>query len=91
MPETGVGIVPCWSGTQRLARQLPPAVLKEMALTGRRLSAERAFAIGFANAIAEDPAAEAGAMAAEICDRSPAAVETTKYFLSARSMRTGRP
>jgi enoyl-CoA hydratase/carnithine racemase len=83
LPETGVGIVPGWSGTQRLARQLPPAVLKEMALTGRRISAERAHAIGFANGIADDPAEEARAMAAEICERSPAATETTKYLLSA--------
>ncbi len=83
LPETGVGIVPGWSGTQRLAGQIPPAVLKEMALTGRRLSAERAFSIGFANAVADDPTAEAGAMAAEICERSPAAIETTKYLLSA--------
>ena len=47
LPETGVGIVPGWSGTQRLMRLLPEPVVKEMALFGRRLSAERALALGF--------------------------------------------
>ncbi|GAB1478752.1 hypothetical protein MASR2M74_13040 [Paracoccaceae bacterium] len=46
LPETGVGIVPGWSGTQRLRRLMPEAVVKEMALFGRRLTAERAHAPG---------------------------------------------
>jgi enoyl-CoA hydratase len=46
LPEAQVGIVPGWSGTQRLARLLPEPVLKEMALFGRRLSAERAHGAG---------------------------------------------
>ena len=37
LPEAGVGIVPGWSGTQRLARLLPEPVVKEMALFGRRI------------------------------------------------------
>ena len=42
LPETGVGIAPGWSGSQRLARLLPEPVLKEMVLFGRVLTAERA-------------------------------------------------
>jgi enoyl-CoA hydratase/carnithine racemase len=48
LPEAGVGIVPGWSGTQRLLRLLPEPVVKEMALFGRRIGAERALALGFA-------------------------------------------
>ncbi|MEM1301765.1 MAG: enoyl-CoA hydratase/isomerase family protein [Pseudomonadota bacterium] len=83
LPETSVGIVPGWSGSQRLMQLLPPAVLKEMALTGRRLSAERALALGYVNAVAEDSRAEAEAMAAEIIAKSPQATEIAKYMLSA--------
>ena len=54
LPEAGVGIVPGWSGTQRVARLLPEPVVKEMALFGRRIAAERAVALGFAAEVAED-------------------------------------
>jgi enoyl-CoA hydratase len=55
LPEAQVGIVPGWSGTQRLARLLPEPVLKEMALFGRRLSAERAHALGYVAEVSDDP------------------------------------
>ena len=83
LPETGVGIVPGWSGTQRLVRQLPPAILKEMALSGARLSAERAHQVGFLNAIADDPHAAAHDMAAKISGSGPQATETAKWLISA--------
>jgi enoyl-CoA hydratase len=53
LPEAGVGIVPGWSGTQRLARLLPEGCLKEMALFGRRVSAERALGSGMIAASAD--------------------------------------
>lgn len=83
LPETGVGIVPGWSGTQRLARQVPAAVLKEMALLGRRIGADRAAAMGIVNAVAEDAHAEAQAMAAEIAARAPEATEIGKTLIAA--------
>ena len=83
LPETGVGIVPGWSGTQRLARLIPEAVLKEMALTGRRLTAERALGLGLINAVSEDPAAEATKMAEEIRSKAPQAPEVTKLMITA--------
>lgn len=82
LPETGVGIVPGWSGTQRIAGQMPPAVLKEMALAGRRLSAERACSIGFVNAVADDPRAEADKLASEIVAHGPQATEVAKWLLA---------
>ena len=42
--------------TQRLARRLPEPVLKEMALFGRRLSADRAHALGYVAEVSDDPA-----------------------------------
>jgi enoyl-CoA hydratase len=83
LPESSVGIVPGWSGTQRLARLLPEPVMKEMALFGRRLSAERALALGFVAEISDDPLAAAKAIAAKLADTSPAATEVAKYMIHA--------
>lgn len=81
--ESGVGIVPGWSGTQRLARLLPEAVLKEMAVFGRRLSAERALTLGFVAEVADDPRAVAETIAAGIAATSPRSVEVVKYMIHA--------
>ena len=83
LPETGVGIVPGWSGTQRLARQIPEAVLKEMALTGSRLKADRAYQIGFINAVSDSPRKDAQEMAEQIAATAPQATETAKWMVSA--------
>jgi enoyl-CoA hydratase/carnithine racemase len=83
LPEAGIGIVPGWSGTQRLVRLLPEPVVKEMALFGRRIDAGRCLALGFAAEVAEDPRAAAEAIAARVCELSPRAVETAKAMLHA--------
>jgi len=81
LPEAGVGIVPGWSGTQRLARLLPEPVLKEMALFGLRLSADRALALGFVAGIADDTRDAARAIAEKALGSSPRAVEVAKYMI----------
>ena len=83
LPESSVGIVPGWSGTQRLARLLPEPVIKEMALFGRRLGAERALALGFVAEVSADPLGAAKAIAARLADTSPAATEVAKYMIHA--------
>lgn len=83
LPETGVGIVPGWSGTQRLARLLPEAVLKEMALFGRRLDAPRAVSLGFIAEVAEDARAAALSLAEGLARTSPSATEAAKYMIHA--------
>lgn len=83
LPEAAVGIVPGWSGTQRLARLLPEPVLKEMALFGRRISAERALQFGFAAEVGEDVRALAEAIAARVAELSPRAVEIAKSMIHA--------
>jgi enoyl-CoA hydratase len=83
LPEAGVGIVPGWSGTQRLLRLLPEAVIKEMALFGRRLDASRAHALGFVAEIADDPMAVAEGIAAQMSTASHRATEIAKYMIHA--------
>jgi len=83
LPEAGVGIVPGWSGTQRLLRLLPEPMVKEMALFGHRVKAERALACGFAVAVSEDPRAEALALIERATGLSPRAVEIAKSMIHA--------
>jgi len=81
--EAQVGIVPGWSGTQRLARLLPEPVLKEMSLFGRRLNADRALACSFVAEVSEDPQTVAETIAAGVMSVSPCAVEVAKYQIHA--------
>ena len=83
LPEAKVGIVPGWSGTQRLMRLLPEPVAKEMALFGRRISAERALSFGFVAEVAEDALGAAKEIAAGLADVSPRANEITKAMIHA--------
>lgn len=83
LPEAGVGVVPGWSGTQRLARLMPEAMVKEMSLFGRRIGADRALASGFVAEVAEDVRAAAHAIAAGVVGLSPRAVEISKAMIHA--------
>ncbi|MFT5742023.1 MAG: enoyl-CoA hydratase [Paracoccaceae bacterium] len=83
LPEAGVGIVPGWSGTQRLMRLLPEPVVKEMALFGHRITADRALAFGFVTAVDADPRAAAETLLARAITLSPRAVEVSKSMIHA--------
>jgi enoyl-CoA hydratase/carnithine racemase len=83
LPESGVGIVPGWSGTQRLLRLLPESAVKEMALFGCRISADRALALGFAAEISADPLEAAQTFAARLASTSSTATEIAKYMIHA--------
>jgi enoyl-CoA hydratase/carnithine racemase len=45
-PELRLGIIPCFGGIPRLRRELPNAVVRDLVLTGRTLSAKRAHELG---------------------------------------------
>ena len=83
LPETTIGIVPGWSGTQRLRRLLPEPVLREMVLFGRRLDATRAAALGFVAEVGNDPLGTAREIADRACTHSPSATEIAKAMLDA--------
>ncbi|MBO9467758.1 enoyl-CoA hydratase/isomerase family protein [Tropicibacter sp. R15_0] len=83
LPEAGVGIVPGWGGTQRLARLIPEPMLKEMALFGTRISADRAYAAGFVAAVSEDPHAAADTLLERAVTLSPRAVDINKSMIHA--------
>jgi enoyl-CoA hydratase len=52
-PESNLGIIPGWGGTQRLARVCGLGVAKDLILTGRIVGAEEALRIGLVNAVYE--------------------------------------
>jgi enoyl-CoA hydratase len=56
LPEVTVGVIPGWGGTQRLARLVGRGVAKDLVLTGRRIDAAEALALGVVNRVVPDPA-----------------------------------
>lgn len=53
LPETGLGLIPGFGGTQRLPRLVGNGIALEIILTGEPIDAERAYNIGLINCIVE--------------------------------------
>src|SRR5215472_9097931 len=51
LPETGLGMAPGWSGTQRLVRRFGASVVRRMALTGRLFTAEEGRELGLVDEV----------------------------------------
>lgn len=76
LPETKLGVIPGYGGTQRLSRELGQSLALEIMLAGRTLSAEEAFHHGLVNRLTKSsqllPAAES--IAGEISKLAPLAI-----------------
>ncbi len=83
LPEARVGIVPGWSGSQRLTRLISETAVKEMALFGRRIGADRALALGYVTELAEAPLSRALEIVSELVSLSPRATEISKNMIHA--------
>jgi enoyl-CoA hydratase len=84
LPESGLGMAPGWSGTQRLVRRFGPSVVRRMALAGAMLSAEEGLALRLVDEVTAkgDGVARAEAIAAEIAKRGPVAVQMIKAMIN---------
>ncbi|MFZ2512189.1 MAG: acetyl-CoA acetyltransferase [Gordonia sp. (in: high G+C Gram-positive bacteria)] len=76
LPEVKVGLVAAAGGLVRLPRVLPPALARDMILTGRRLTADEALTHGLVSRLASPGQALdlAREMAAEVLAASPSSV-----------------
>ncbi|MHA4837836.1 enoyl-CoA hydratase/isomerase family protein [Sphingopyxis sp. MSC1_008] len=79
-PEVGHGFVPAGGTLVRLTRQIAYAQAMELMLTGRRFTAAELLTRGVLNQVVASDQVEptALALAAEIADKSPLAVQTIK-------------
>ena len=85
LPETGIGMVPGWSGTQRLVRRFGASVVRRLALTGEIVTADRALALGLIDEVAPkgESLAVARDWAARIATRGPMANIIVKQLINA--------
>ena len=76
LPETKLGVIPAYGGTQRLAREIGEGRALEMMLTGRTVSAEEALRFGLVNRVvpADELPAQAESLAQEIAQLAPLAI-----------------
>ncbi len=84
-PETGLGIIPGWSGTQRTVRRFGSQTVRRMALLGEVFIAEEALQLGIVDQVAAKGGSLAAArdMAAKLAVRGPLATSITKMLINA--------
>ena len=84
-PETGLGIIPGWSGTQRAVRRFGAQVVRRMAIAGEVFPSAEAQALGIVDRVV--PTGEgmvvAKEIAAAILKRGPLATELAKMMINA--------
>jgi enoyl-CoA hydratase/carnithine racemase len=85
IPEVDLGIPLAWGGIPRLARELGPAITKELVLTCRPFDAAEAHALRFVNTVV--PRAEldgtVAELAAQLAQKPGFALRTTKQQVNA--------
>jgi enoyl-CoA hydratase/carnithine racemase len=83
LTEVKLGIIPGGGGTQRLSRLVGPGLAKELILTGRRVGAQEALAMGLVNRVA--PPGEllgaASELAQSIVANAPIALGAAKHAI----------
>jgi acetyl-CoA C-acetyltransferase len=84
LSEVKVGLVATAGGLVRLPQAIPPQVATEMILTGRRLTADKAYDYGLVSRLTEAGGALDGAraLAAEILDSSPTSVRISLRIMA---------
>ena len=83
-PEVGLGIIPGFSGTYRLAKLVGQGVAKELIYTGKMIDADEALRIGLVNCVVvhEELMNAVDAMVAQIRKNAPLAVSFAKACIN---------
>ncbi len=76
LPETKLGVIPAYGGTQRLPRIIGTGRALELMLTGKTISADEAFEVGLLNKVTspESLLEEAESLVQEIAKQAPLAI-----------------
>lgn len=84
LPETGLGMVPGWSGTQRLVQRFGAQSVRRMALGGEIFTATEGLGLGLVDQVVEDGTAfdAALAYARRVAARGPAASQVVKLMIA---------
>jgi enoyl-CoA hydratase len=84
LPESGLGMAPGWSGTQRLVRRFGASVVRRMALTGAIFLAE-GLPLGLVDEVVAkgEGLTRASALGVDIAKRGPLAVQMVKAMINA--------
>lgn len=93
LPETGLGIIPGWSGTQRLTRRFGAQVVRRMALMAEVFTADQALGLGIVDQVAAtgEGLAAAQVVVDRVLARSRLATDVTKMLInSAEGEEQGR-
>lgn len=89
LPETRLAILPGAGGTWRLPDVVGRQRARDMILTGRRVKAAEAERWGLVDRVGIDPEEDANAMAREILEGGPVAVDECRKLFRSGSERTG--
>lgn len=83
-PEVGLGIIPGFSGTYRLAKLVGMGMAKQLIFAGKNIKADEALRIGLVNAVYEpqDLIPEAMKLASAISANAPVAVAYAKKCIN---------
>ena len=86
LPEVTIGLVPGGGGTQLALRRVGPGRAADVVLTGRRIAAEEAHAMGLVDRLVPAGSAKVAAveLARTIANNSPVATRAAK-----RALRSG--
>lgn len=85
LPETGLGTVPGWGGTERLTELVGRSRAKQAVFTRQQLSADLAVEWGVVNYLAEtdELVATVDSIVAELVSAAPVAVQLAKQIIDA--------
>jgi enoyl-CoA hydratase len=85
LPETGLGIIPGWSGTQRASRRFGSQIVKRMAMFGEVFTAGEAQHFGIVDRVVpKGQSLEAAREDADrVLSRGPLATQITKQLINA--------
>ena len=84
-PETGLGIIPGWSGTQRAVRRFGAQTVRRMALFGEMFTADEALTLGLVDQVVPSGKGMAAteSLVKTVLARGPRATELAKMMINA--------